>query len=126
MGGPPHCNSGFFMVPVTGWGLVGCVAGGSDCGETRSENLSMKEVGGPKRASGVFGSSRRTKGVGGGGISGAYHFFDNMVDAHRVRDEGGFTLQWLVVAFHWVRFRVGVYRYIYNLKSMPTILSNMR
>ena len=46
---------------------MGCVAGGSDCGETRSENLSMKEVGGPKRASGVFGSSRRTKGVGGGG-----------------------------------------------------------
>ena len=22
----------------------------------------------------------------------AYHFFDTMVDAHRVRDEGGFTL----------------------------------
>ena len=46
--------------------------------------------------------------------SGAYHFFDNMVDTHCVRDEGGFTVQWLV-AFHWVRvrvrakFRVGVY-----------------
>ena len=26
-----------------------------------------------------------------------------MVDAHCVRDEGGFTLQWLVDAFHWVR-----------------------
>ena len=26
----------------------------------------------------------------------AYHFFDNMVDAHCVRDEGGFTVHWLL------------------------------
>ena len=29
-----------------------------------------------------------------------------MVDAHCVRDEGGFTVQWLIVAFHWDRVRV--------------------
>ena len=35
----------------------------------------------------------------------AYHLFETMVDAHCVRDEGGFTLHWLA-AFHWVRDRV--------------------
>ena len=49
----------------------------------------------------------------------AYHLFDNMVDAHLVRDEGGFTVQWLVVAFHWVRVRVRV-RVYKTLKSMST------
>ena len=37
----------------------------------------------------------------------AYHFVDNMVDAHCVRDEGGFTVHWLV-AFHCCRVRVRV------------------
>ena len=32
---------------------------------------------------------------------GAYQLFENMVDAHSVRDEGGFALHWLV-SFHWV------------------------
>ena len=36
----------------------------------------------------------------------AHHFFDNMVDAHCVRDEGRFAVQWLVFAFHWVTSRV--------------------
>ena len=31
----------------------------------------------------------------------AYRFFDNTVDAHGVRDEGGFTVRWLV---GWLRF----------------------
>ena len=55
-----------------------------------------------------------------------YHFFDNMVDAHCVRDEGGFTVHWLVVAFHWVSIRVRVYIYIFFLKSMSTMLSKKR
>ena len=33
----------------------------------------------------------------------AYHVFETMVDARCVRDEGGFTLHWLVVAFHSIR-----------------------
>ena len=42
-------------------------------------------------------------------VSRAYHFFDNVVDAHCcVRDALGFTVHWLV-AFHWVRVRVRVY-----------------
>ena len=43
-----------------------------------------------------------------------------MVDAQCVRDEGGFTVHWLV-AFHWVRIRV----YIIYI-SMSTILSKKR
>ena len=39
-----------------------------------------------------------------------YHFFDNMVDAHCVRDEGFHRT--LVVAFHWVRIRLRVKVYI--------------
>ena len=42
----------------------------------------------------------------------AYHFFDNMVDAHCVRVIGGFTVRWLVVAFHWVWVRVRARVYI--------------
>ena len=30
-------------------------------------------------------------------VSRAYHFVDNMVDAHCMRDEGGFTIYWLDV-----------------------------
>ena len=47
---------------------------------------------------------------------------DNMVDAHCVLDEAGFTVHWLVVAFHSVRVRIRV-GYIYNLKSVPTMSS---
>ena len=35
----------------------------------------------------------------------AYHLFEKMVDAHCVRDEEGFALNWLA-AFQWVRVRV--------------------
>ena len=38
----------------------------------------------------------------------AYHFFETMVDAHCVRDEGDYTL-YRLVAFHSVRVRVRVY-----------------
>ena len=48
-----------------------------------------------------------------------------MVDAHCVRDEGGFTVQWLIVAFHWDRVRVYMYE-VYHLKSMSTMLSKKR
>ena len=54
----------------------------------------------------------------------AYHFFDNMVGAHCVRDEVGFTVQWLA-AFHWVRVRARVYTW-YNSNSMPTMSSKKR
>ena len=46
--------------------------------------------------------------------SGAYHFVEMMVDAHCVRDEGGFTLHWLV-AFHSIRVRV----YIISRECQP-------
>ena len=39
-----------------------------------------------------------------------------MVDAHCVRDEGGFTVLWLVVAFHWVRDRVRAR--VYTIESV--------
>ena len=47
-------------------------------------------------------------------VSRAYHIFGKMVDAHCQRDEGRFTLHWLV-AFQSVR--VGFKVYIYNSNS---------
>ena len=43
--------------------------------------------------------------------------FSNMVDAHCVRDEGGFTVHWLVGWWRFIGLGLG---YIYNLKSMST------
>ena len=42
-----------------------------------------------------------------------------MVDAHCVRDEEGYTLQWLVVALCWVRVRARVKVYIIYFSYMP-------
>ena len=44
-----------------------------------------------------------------------------------VQDEEGFTVHWLVVAFHWVRIRARVRVYhAYNSKSTSTMLSKNR
>ena len=57
----------------------------------------------------------------GTGASRAYHFFETMVDAQCCgRDEGGFTLYWLV-AFQWLRVRV-----YHSFKSMSTTFSKKR
>ena len=49
---------------------------------------------------------------GPGQQSRAYHSFDNMVDAYCVRNEGGSTVHWLIVAFHRVKVSVRIYIYV--------------
>ena len=44
------------------------------------------------------------------------HLPENMVDAHCAREEGGFTLHWLVVAFHSVRVRVKIVNIVQIVK----------
>ena len=51
----------------------------------------------------------------GSSCSRAYHLFDDMVDAHCVLDEGGFTVHWLL---RFIGLGVG---YIYSSKSVPTM-----